>query len=89
MVLNTAIMAWNMGLMPTDNAKSLLLEAMPGEIVFDKHEVLQSMWPLIKAMVTRKHALYLHDKRFIVNYNIEDRGDEFYLEVASTQVPEE
>lgn len=89
LVLNTAVMAWNMASMHPDKAKSILLEAMPGETVFDKHEKLQIMWPMIAAMVTRKHALYLHDKRFIVNYNIEERGDEFYLEVASTQVPEE
>jgi len=50
--------------------------------VEDKEEMLS----IFEMMYNRKQTWYKLDKRFVVNYSLEENDQGFYLEVASTLI---
>lgn len=43
----------------------------------------------LKALIAQKRATYDDDRRFVVNFNLEDRGHQYYLQTASLPFNEE
>ena len=88
--IGIAILCWNVALSPEDDQEEQLRflgkemakmakNAPPG---FADETKMWTQW-----LVERKKTLFAHDRRMVLNYTIEDRGDSHHLQVASTPAP--
>jgi len=82
-----AIMCWNVALFPEDEQEEklrflgkemaeMVKNAPPG---FTEKTQVWTRW-----LVERKKTLFAYDRRMVLNYTIEDRGDSHHLQVVST-----
>jgi len=88
--IGIAIMCWNVALSPEEEQKEklrLLCKEMakmakgaPGG--FADEAKMWTQW-----LVERKKTLFADDRRMVLNYNVENRGDSHHLQVASTLAP--
>ena len=87
-MLQMAAIAWNFALV-TDLKKRQMLKENFFENGIDSNILLvkKEMEELIEEMIDRKEKLFADNQRYIVNFELEDLGDEFYLSVASTLQP--
>ena len=83
-LLNIAVLAWNITLVPRENRQdamgSILLEMTAGANQAVKSE-LQSM---LNELIARKDRHFSNCQRFITSFDLQDLGDDYYLSVAST-----
>ena len=88
--IGIAIMCWNVALFPEEEQEEKLCllgkemakmakGAPPGFAEETK------VWT--RRLVERKKTLFAHDRRMVLNYTVEDRGDSHHLYVVSTPAP--
>lgn len=80
----TAVAAWNLALMPAKQRSTLIKELIAASV--DKNDRLtqQDMREILNEMVARKLDLFPDNKRFIVNFQLQETKGKFHLSVAST-----
>jgi hypothetical protein len=83
-LIRIAIIAWNIALMPHSKQQSLInrfiTHDLGGKDLLDQ----QATKKFINELIARKQALFAGNKRFIVDFQLQDQGKGFYLSVAST-----
>jgi hypothetical protein len=87
MLFEMAIIAWNLALMPESQRQSALEDLINQAIRKKNPRDQQDMRNLLDEMVTRKLQLFSANQRYILDYQLEDIGDQFHLSVASTLAP--
>ena len=83
-----AILAWNLSLIENtveqdDKKAQLYTEAFKDNSPAELAEIKE----LFEALIVRKEENFSDNKRYIVNFELEDLDDEFFLSVASTLQP--
>jgi hypothetical protein len=82
-LLMMAIVAWNLALLPEAERDESLGNLM-GELNDLTAADRADMRRMIGEMVARKEAVFPSIRRTIISFEVEDRGDDFHLTVAST-----
>lgn len=83
-LLGLAMVAWNLAILPKPKRQKMMAQFFAESLKVDDPSIQREMESLIKAMITRKQDRFADNKRHIINYQLEDLGDEFHLSVAST-----
>ncbi|MEL7355701.1 MAG: hypothetical protein AAFV85_14640 [Cyanobacteria bacterium J06634_6] len=87
-LLRLAAIAWNFALIPDpDKRKALKENFFENGIDVTIPAIPAEIEELIEALIARKETYFANNQRYIVNFELEDLGDECYLSVASTLQP--
>lgn len=87
-MLQMAVLAWNFALIDDlEQRKTLKEKFLKNGISHAQSSIEQEMKELIEELIARKEKHFAENKRHILNFELEDLGDEFYLSVASTLQP--
>jgi hypothetical protein len=83
-LLSLAVFAWNTALMPKEEQQPVLdktidegLPGLPGAMKAD-------LKGLLKTLIARKQAFFANNRRFILDFDLQDTGNGYHLSVAST-----
>lgn len=82
-LLAIAIVAWNTALLPEEDQQDIVdeaLETMPAT----SEQVKTDLREIVNMLIARKKAYFSEYKRMIVDFELTDRGEDYYLSVAST-----
>jgi len=81
--IRISITLWNASLLPKQKALEAIEPALDDMAKGD--QLLKSEFHMMfEMMYNRKQSLFSDDKRFIVDYTLEENDEGFYLQVAST-----
>ena len=81
--IRMSVTLWNASLLPKQKAMETMEPALDDMAQGD--QLLKSEFYLMfELMYKRKQSLFPNDKRFIVDYTLEENDGDFYLQVAST-----
>jgi hypothetical protein len=81
--IRMSVTLWNASLLPKQKALETMEPALDDMAQGD--QLLKSEFYLMfELMYKRKQSLFQNDKRFIVDYTLEENDGGFYLQVAST-----
>lgn len=83
-LLNVAVIAWNLALMPESDRPQAMASLFKGVSKFEDIAVQKDMTALIEEMIDRKQQHFANIQRFIIDFEIQDTGDRFNLVVVST-----
>ena len=86
-VIALAIFCWNIGLLPEDQQERQLRRVVREEAEGKPAGFADDMMTWTRLLIDRKKKLFAHDRRMVMDFTIEDDGDEFHLLVASTPAP--
>jgi len=81
--IRISITLWNASLLPKQKALEAIEPTLDNMAKGD--QLLKSeSYMMFEMMYKRKQSLFSNDKRFIVDYSLEENDEGFYLQVAST-----
>ena len=81
--IRMSVTLWNASLLPKQKALEVMEPALDDMAKGD--QLLKSEFHMMfELMYNRKQSLFSNDKRFIVDYSLEENDEGFYLQVAST-----
>jgi len=81
--IRMSITLWNASLLPKQKALEAIEPTLDNMAKGD--QLLKSeSYMMFEMMYKRKQSLFSNDKRFIVDYSLEENDEGFYLQVAST-----
>ena len=81
--IRMSVTLWNASLLPKQKALETIEPALDDMAQGD--QLLKSeIYLMFELMYKRKQSLFPNDKRFIVDYTLEENDGDFYLQVAST-----
>ncbi|MEM9483445.1 MAG: hypothetical protein AAGA83_07105 [Cyanobacteria bacterium P01_F01_bin.116] len=87
MVFEMGVIAWNLAILP-ENKRQSALEKLFDKLTKNKNAIVKrDLNNLIDEMVARKFELFPDNRRYILDFQLEDGGDQFHLSVASTLSP--
>ncbi len=78
-----AIMAWNAVIVPPDKRQASLQEALNLVVTDTSKENRKHFEEFLEELMERRHQLFPHNKRWIVDYVVTDLGDTFHLSIMS------
>ncbi|MEM9266665.1 MAG: hypothetical protein AAGA46_14185 [Cyanobacteria bacterium P01_F01_bin.13] len=87
MVYEMAILAWNLAIIPEHQRQSALDELFKDLMKGKPATAKRDLNNLMDEMVGRKLALFPNNRRYILDFQLEDAGDQLHLSVASTLEP--
>jgi thymidine phosphorylase len=79
-----AMVAWNLALMPEGDRPSLIDRMVKAGIQSNDRLAQQDTREIINEMIVRKQKFFADNKRCIVDFQLQDVGNQFHLSVAST-----
>jgi len=85
MLFKMAVIAWNSAIMPETERQSALNNLL--KMMKVKKSDRQEVEGLLDELVVRKLELFPDNHRYIVDFQLDDAGDQFHLSVASTSTP--
>lgn len=83
-LISIAVIAWNLSLMPEDKRQTALDQSIEAGLEGNDPLVKQDIREMIDDLIARKLKLFAKNKRFIVDFQLQDTGKAFHLSVAST-----
>jgi hypothetical protein len=86
-LLEVAVLAWNLALMPEAERQTMLEEAI--DQVTDDAMARQNMQAILDELIGRKLAYFADIRRLIVDFELKDTGREYQLSVASLMEDEQ
>jgi hypothetical protein len=87
MLLQIAVIAWNIAVMPEAEKQPALKEFLNLTVQNKDPLAQKEMQSLIEELIARKEELFPNNQRYIMDFQLEDAGDQFHLSVASTPAP--
>lgn len=85
-LLMIAVAAWNMSLLPEEEQRAMLddlAKALPSD-----KKTQTGFREIVASLIARKKVHFAEYDRFIIEFDITDQGDEYYVTVASTAEPQ-
>lgn len=83
-LLTLATVAWNIALFSPTEQQKIIHQVLTDEIVEGDQELKAEIQELIKELIERKNRYFSQYKRMIVDFELKDQGNGYYLSVAST-----
>lgn len=83
-LFNIAVIAWNLAIMPEKERPSMIDELIKVGLNEADPLAQQDTREIIDELIARKLKFFAKHKRFIVDFQLQDTGNEFHLSVAST-----
>jgi hypothetical protein len=83
-MFHLAVIAWNLTLMPEDEQAAMIDEFMEVALKGDDPLAQQEARGIIDGLIARKQQFFDEHKRFIIDFQLEDAGNEVHISVAST-----
>jgi hemerythrin len=83
-LLGTAIIAWNAALLPKDQRRKMLDEAVRTLEATTDRQTAKDFQAIMADFIRRKERHFADNKRFIFSYEVKETKDGFHLAVAST-----
>ena len=78
-----SVTLWNASLLPKQKALEII-EPSLDDMANGDQLLKKEFYTMFEMMYNRKQSLFSNDKRFIVDYSLEENDEGFYLQVAST-----
>jgi len=84
-LLMIAIAAWNIALLPEEEQQQDILDKLVRQSLAEATEELRAgMKEIVSQLIIRKKLYFAEYERAIIDYELTDLGDSYYLSVAST-----
>ena len=83
-LLDLGMLAWNAALLPEGERRAMIDKILAAGLSRASEADRAQARELIEALVRRKEEHFAANRRVIVSINVTDRGDDYYLSVAST-----
>ncbi len=84
-LLAIAILAWNVAILPEDQEQKLIDEALQQVVKLD-FLVKQDVKSFLNALIARKKNYFADNKRYIMDFQLQEIGNRYHLSVASTSM---
>jgi hypothetical protein len=79
-LFSIAIVAWNLSLMPEDERQQAIDQVLAGQSVLARQDTQE----ILDEMIARKQQYFTDNERLIVDFELQDRRNDWQLSVAST-----
>ena len=86
-VLLLAAAGWNAAVIHSPEETESALQELARMFAKDSAQLGALTLPFLRLVAERKRQLFPHDDRLVMDVNVEDRGDHFYLTAASVRWP--
>lgn len=83
-LLEIAVIAWNLAIMPESDRLSMLDQIIKEGLENKDSLAQQEAREIIDEMIARKQKFFANNKRYIIDFQFQDTGKQFHLSVAST-----
>ncbi|MCT7962985.1 hypothetical protein NG791_20135 [Laspinema sp. D1] len=83
-MFHLAVIAWNLTLMPEDEQAAMIDEFMKVALKGNDPLAEQEARGIIDGLIARKQKFFDEHKQFIIDFQLQNAGNEFHLSVAST-----
>lgn len=82
-LLTVSMIAWNASLMPKGERESFLTKRIDLALSHWSDNLVKDFRTMVDGFIKRKELLFPENKRFIVDYELLERGNKYYLSVIS------
>jgi hypothetical protein len=79
-LFSIAVIAWNLALMPENERQQIIEQGTTGNDPLARQDARE----FIDELIARKQTLFAENKRYIVEFQLQDTGKTLHLSVAST-----
>ena len=83
--IRMSVTLWNASLFPKEKALEII-EPVLNEMANGDQLLKEEFYTMFEMMYKRKQSLFSDDKRFVVDYQLEENNEGFILQVASTTI---
>jgi hypothetical protein len=83
-LITLAVMAWNASLLPEEDGKRMVDDIFGKGLPKGETELIAGLREIVDALVARKKAYFSKYRRSIIEFDVVDLGDQYYISVAST-----
>lgn len=83
-----AAAGWNAAVTHSPEETESALQELARLFAKDSAQLGELTLPFLRLMAERKRQLFPHDDRLVMDVNVEDRGDRFYITAASVRWPQ-
>ncbi len=88
-LLEVAVLAWNLALLPEAERQTMLEEAIEQATLIDDALARQDIQEILDELIERKLTYFGDIRRLIVEFELKDTGREYQLSVASLMEDEQ
>jgi len=85
-LLAIAAFAWNIALLPEDQQQAELDNIVQSLSKNQGPQFQQDAREILEALIERKQTHFAHHRRYILDYELKESPDEFFLSVVSTDM---
>ncbi|HYH95358.1 hypothetical protein [Hyalangium sp.] len=82
-----AAASWNAAVTHSPEETESALQELARMFAKDSAQLGELTLPFLRLMAERKRQLFPHDDRLVMDVNVEDRGNHFYITAASVRWP--
>jgi hypothetical protein len=83
-LLHLGVLAWNAALMPEGKRRAMIDDVLEAGLSRASAADRAAARQIVDALIRRKEELFAANRRAILSFELTDRGDDFYLSVASS-----
>jgi len=83
-LFSIAVIAWNLAIMPEQGRQPLIDQVIKAGLNGNDLLAQQDTQEIIDELIARKQNFFAKNKRYIVDFQLQDTGRQFHLSVAST-----
>ena len=82
-LFSIASLAWNLAIV-SEKERQSMIDQMIGGLKESDPLAQQDIREIIDELIERKQTFFAENKRYIIDFQLQDRGNQFHLSVAST-----
>ena len=82
-----AILAWNLALLPVEEQRSQMEQMIEQIVGGQGRQTERDTREILEDLLERKQRLFPNLQRFILDFNMRETRDEFFLSVVSSVIP--
>lgn len=83
-LFSIAVIAWNLAIMPENERQPMIDQLIKVGLKGNDPLAQQDTREIIDELIARKQKFFAKNKRYIVDFQLQDTGKQFHLSVAST-----
>lgn len=83
-LFSIAMVAWNLAIMPENERQPMIDQVLKAGLKGNDPLAQQDTREIIDELIARKQKFFAKNKRYIIDFQLQDAGKRFHLSVAST-----